>query len=60
MTVPTQAQIDAIRLTRGSEFELNEREAKVLRSRLYAINKDGIRRYRTMREGQYIIVWRIQ
>lgn len=58
--VPTQEMIDAIRLTRGSEFELNEKEAKLLRSRLYAINKDGIRRYRTMRDGQMIIVWRIQ
>lgn len=60
MGIPSESQILAIPLSRGGEFELTERETRTLRSRLYAINKDGIRRYRTMREGNLVTVWRIK
>jgi hypothetical protein len=58
--VPSIAQIESIPLARAGEFELSDREARTLRSRIYSINKDGIRRYRTMRDGDYIVVWRIK
>jgi hypothetical protein len=58
--IPSQQQIDAIPKARCGEFELNDKEAQTLRSRLYSINKDGIRRYRTMRDGPYIVVWRMK
>ena len=53
-------QIEAIPLARAGEFELNERESRTLRGRLYQVNKAGHRRYRTLREGPYIMVWRIK
>lgn len=60
MSMPNQDQIDAIPLSRAGEFELTERETRTLRSRLYAINRDGIRKYRTQREAPYTMVWRIK
>jgi hypothetical protein len=41
------------------ELELNDKETRTLRSRLYAINKDGIRKYRTIRERGMLVIWRI-
>lgn len=58
--IPSLAEIERIPKARCGEFELNDKEAKTLRSRLYAINKDGLRRYRTMRDGPYIVVWRMK
>lgn len=58
--IPSQDQIDSIPKALCGEFELNEKEAQTLRSRLYSINKDGIRRYRTMRDGPYLVVWRMK
>lgn len=60
MAIPTRAIIDQIPLAKAGEYELSEREARTLRTRLYAINKDGIRRYRTVRDGPHILVWRIK
>lgn len=58
--IPSQAQIDAIPKARCGEFELSDKECQTLRSRLYSINKDGFRRYRTMRDGPYLVVWRMK
>lgn len=58
--IPSLAQIDSIPLAKAGEYELPDKEARTLRSRLYSINKDGIRRFRTMRDGPYIVVWRLK
>lgn len=58
--VPNLSVVDKLRVARSLEFEMNDREARTFRSRLYAINKDGIRRYRTMRDGSYIVIWRLK
>jgi hypothetical protein len=43
------------------EFELSDAEAKTLRSRIYSLNKDNAAgwRWRTMRDGRFLLVWRI-
>lgn len=58
--LPSESEIRAIPLARNAEFQLSEKEVLTLRRHLYAINKDGIRRYRTMREDDLILVWRIK
>jgi hypothetical protein len=52
--------IQAIRVVPIVEFELSDKELRKLRSHLYAVNRDGIRRYRTLREGPIVLVWRIK
>ncbi len=58
--IPSNTEIDAIPLARAGEYELNKKETATLRSRLYSINKAGYKRYRTLREGSLIMVWRIK
>lgn len=58
--IPSLSQIEAIPLATAGEFELSEKETRTLRSRLYAINKAGHRRYRTQREAGLVMVWRIK
>lgn len=58
--LPTGAQIDSIPLVDVVEFELSDKETARLRAHLYAINKDGIRRFRTLRENNVVLVWRIK
>jgi hypothetical protein len=60
--MPSDKDILGIPLARAGEYELNEKEVKTLRSRIYALNKDNAanRRWRTMREGSLLIVWRIR
>lgn len=58
--ISNEAAIRAIPLAACGEYELSDKETKTLRGRIYAINKDGLVRYRTMREGPYVIVWRIK
>ena len=58
--LPSDEEIANIPLVHVAEFELHEDEVKVLRRHLYAVNKDGIRRFRTLREGKFILVWRIK
>lgn len=53
-------RIERMRKAHTEELELNEKEIRQLRSLIYGINKDGIRKYRTIREGPYLIVWRIK
>jgi hypothetical protein len=57
--IPTIEELANLPLSRAGEYELSDKETQTLRSRLYAINKDGIRRYRTMRQAPYTMVWRI-
>ena len=59
-SIPTEAQINAIPLAYPGVYELGDREMNKTRSYIYSINKDGIRRYRTMREGTLLFVWRIK
>jgi len=58
--LPTNEEIANIPLVHVAEFELPEDEVKTLRRHLYAVNKDGIRRFRTLREKPFILVWRIK
>ena len=58
--IPSLTEIELVPLSRGREYELTDKETRTLRSRLYAINKDGIRRYRTMREGHITTIWQIK
>lgn len=58
--VPSAEELATIPLASAGEFELSEKEAQEMRREIYRINKDGIRRYRTMRDGPYIMVWRIK
>lgn len=58
--LPSNDELNAIRLVEITEFELNDKETRQLRTHLYAVNRDGIRRFRTMREGPVILVWRIK
>jgi len=56
----TVAGILSIPLTTSGEFELNDTECAKLRRLVYGINKDAIRRYRTLRDGTILLVWRIK
>jgi hypothetical protein len=60
--MPSDKDIMRIPLARHGEFELTDKEVKTLRSRIYALNKDnaGGRRWRTMRDGTLLMVWRIR
>ncbi len=57
--IPTPAEIEAIPYIPVVEFELSDRETATLRRRLYSINREGLVRYRTLREGGITLVWRI-
>lgn len=59
-TLPSHDQLALIPLSVGAEFELSEKEVSTLRRHIYAINRDGIRRYRTLRNPPYVMVWRIR
>lgn len=61
-TMPTDNEILAIPKARTGEYQLSDKEMKKLRSRIYALNKDNAagRRWRTMRDGDLLIVWRIK
>lgn len=60
-TLPTKEALKAIPAAQAGEYELNEKQMKQLRSRIYALNKDNGAgwRWRTMREGRLLYVWRI-
>lgn len=59
-TMPTEAQINSIPLAYPGVYELSDDETAKTRRFIYSINKDGIRRWRTMREGGLLFVWRIK
>lgn len=60
--IPSEKDILSIPLARSGEFELSDREVLRTRSRIYGINKDNAagRRYRTLRDGPLLLVWRIR
>jgi hypothetical protein len=58
--LPTNDELNNIPLVHVAEFELSDKETQTLRRHLYAVNKDGIRRYRTLREFKVVLVWRIK
>ena len=58
--LPSEEEISNIPLVHVAEFELPEDEVRTLRRHLYAVNKDGIRRFRTLREASLVLVWRIK
>lgn len=57
---PTKLEIDEIGRAPVAEFDLKEKEIRDLRAELYKINHDKIRRYRTVKEGNILLVWRIK
>lgn len=60
--MPTMDDIQRIPRAKTGEYELSEREAKRLRSRIYSLNKNNAagRRWRTLRDGPLLLVWRIK
>lgn len=60
--VPTDDAIMSIPLAKAGEYELSDREVKTLRYRIYALNKNNAAgwRWRTLREGRFLMVWRIR
>ena len=62
MTMPTESDIYRIPLASAGEYELSDREIKTLRLRIYALNKNHVYgwRWRTLREGPRLIVWRVK
>lgn len=60
--MPSEADILRIPLAKAGEYDLTDKEVKTLRGRLYSINKHNVAgfRYRTMREGRLLMVWRIR
>jgi hypothetical protein len=60
MTRWDNGAIEAIRVVPITEFELSDKELRQMRAHLYAVNRDGIRKYRTMKEGPIVLVWRIK
>lgn len=61
-SLPTAEAIQKIPLARAGEYELTDREMRTLRSRIYSLNKHHALgwRWRTMREGSFLLVWRIK
>lgn len=59
--IPSDATILAIQKAAAGEYELTDKEAKTLRSRIYSINRENLAgfKFRTMREGSLLMVWRI-
>jgi hypothetical protein len=59
--IPTEKDIHRIPLARAGEYELTDKETKQLRVRIYSLNKNNAagRRWRTMRDGNILMVWRI-
>lgn len=59
--MPSMDEIQRIPKARSGEYDLSEKDAKRLRSRIYSLNKNNAagRRWRTMRDGSLLLVWRI-
>lgn len=58
--VPTDAQLMSIKVAHQGEYELTDKGMRSVRSRIYTMNRDTNRKYRTMREGSLLYVWRIK
>lgn len=59
-TQPSLALLEEIPVAYVREFQLSKKEIEKLRRRLYGINKDGIRRYRTLIDYDMVLVWRLK
>jgi hypothetical protein len=59
-TPPSSQDLARIPLARHGEYQLSPKEVVKTRQFIYGINKDGIRRYRTILEGGILMVWRIK
>jgi len=57
---PSVAILTNMPVAASGEFELNDKEVGRARRLIYSINKQGEFRYRTMRDGLYLQVWRIK
>lgn len=62
MQLPTEDIILSIPLARAGEYDLSDLETKKLRSLIYKLNKHHVHgwRWRTMREGGNLLVWRVK
>jgi hypothetical protein len=60
--IPTDDRILAIPLARCGEFELSPPEMMRTRRLIYSLNKSHVHgwRWRTMRENNLLLVWRIK
>jgi len=59
--LPSVDDLKALPRAACGEYELSERETKRLRAQIYSINKHNVAgmRFRTLREGSILVVWRI-
>lgn len=58
--MPSEGDLLQIPIASTGEYELNDKEVRQLRVRLYALNKNNdIFRWRSMRDGPYLIVWKL-
>ena len=56
--VPSEAQINAIPMAMPGIYEVTDAECAATRRFLYSINKDGYRKFRTVREAPFLFVIR--
>lgn len=59
--IPSNNDLLNISLSKATEYEVNMKECKTIRGRIYSINKNNVanRRYRTLYEHGILMVWRI-
>jgi len=57
---PSIYDLEHLPIARSGEFELSDFETRQTRRLIYSINKQGRFRYRTLREGNLLQVWRIK
>lgn len=60
--VPSNQELRSIPLARAGEYDLTDRECRILRSRVYSLNKNNAAgwRWRTSLVGGVLLVWRIR
>jgi hypothetical protein len=60
--MPSSQDIFKIPLATAGEFELSDKEAARLRSQIYSLNKHHVHgwRWRTLRNGPLLLVWRVK
>jgi len=58
----SEHDIMSIPLARAGEYELSDVETRRLRSFVYSLNRNNAagRRWRTLRDGKLLLVWRIR
>ena len=58
--IPSLFDLTRLPIARSGEFELSDKETAQTRRLIYSINKQGKFRYRTMRDGRFLQVWRLK